>query len=177
MRITQAISLGSSVNQTLGPGASLLVESAAPLSDSSPTTGSAHLTTSGSISGFVIFRYNPNGQEAVEPFENRGAGGYMLAFDNTSGTATGVAVNSVSAQAADVPVIVRNETGAQIATDTTHLAPNGHSVFTLATDKYPMTANIRGTIEFDTPAGAQIGALAFRIPVAHTFTTLPALTK
>jgi hypothetical protein len=40
-----------------------------------------------------------------------------------------------------------------------------------------MTANIRGTIEFDAPAGGQISALAFRIPIAHTFTTLPALAK
>jgi hypothetical protein len=40
-----------------------------------------------------------------------------------------------------------------------------------------MTANIRGTLEFDAPPGGQIGALAFRIPIAHTFTTLPALTK
>ncbi len=166
-----------SVSQTLSPGASLLIESAAPLADAAPTVGSAQLTTSGNVSGFVIFRYDPNRQEAVVPFESRGAKAYMLAFDNTSGTATGVAVNSVSAQAADVPVIVRDETGASLATDTIHLAPNGHSAFTLVTDKYPMTANIRGTIEFDAPAGGQISALAFRIPIAHTFTTLPALAK
>ena len=51
--------------------------------------------------------------------------------------------------------------------------------FTLVTDKYPGTRNIRGTIEFDTPADAQIGALGIRIPAgaAHTYTTLPALTK
>ena len=169
--------IAPSVSQTLNPGASLLIQSALPLSDPAPTIGSAQLTTSGNISGFVIYRYNPNGQEAVVPFESRGAGGYILAFDNTSGTATGVAVNSVSAQPADVPVIIRNEGGASIATDTIHLAPNGHSAFTLVTDKYPMTANIRGTIEFDTPPGGQIGALAFRIPTAHTFTTLPALAK
>ncbi len=67
--------------------------------------------------------------------------------------------------------------GAVIATDAISLAANGHLAFTLATDKYPATANIRGTIEFDTPAGTQIGALGIRIPVAHTFTTLPALAK
>ena len=73
----------------------------------------------------------------------------------------------------NIPVIVRDDTGAQIATDTLNLVANGHLAFTLATDKYPGTANIRGTIEFDTPAGTQIGALGIRIPVAHTFTTLP----
>ena len=77
----------------------------------------------------------------------------------------------------NIPVTVRDDTGAQIATDTLSLAANGHLAFTLGTDKYPATAAIRGTIEFDTPAGAQIGALGIRIPVAHTFTTLPALAK
>ena len=62
-------------------------------------------------------------------------------------------------------------------TDTIPLAANGHLAFTLAVDKYPAAANIRGTIEFDTPAGARIGVLGIRIPVAHTFTTLPALVR
>ena len=45
-----------------------------------------------------------------------------------------------------------------------------------ATD-IPAALTIRGTIEFDKPAGAQIGALGIRIPnvAAHTYTTLPAL--
>jgi hypothetical protein len=41
----------------------------------------------------------------------------------------------------------------------------------------PATANIRGTIEFDAPPGAQISALGIGVPVAHTFSTLPALAK
>jgi hypothetical protein len=77
----------------------------------------------------------------------------------------------------NIPVVVRDDTGTQIATDMIPLAANGHLAFTLVVDKYPATANIRGTLEFDTPASAQIGALGIRIPVAHTFTTLPALVK
>ena len=167
----------SSVNQVIPAGASLIVQSAAPLSDPAPTVGSAQLTTNGNVGGFVIFRYNPNGQEAVVPLENRNAAAYVLAFDNTSQTATGVAINSVSAQAVNIPVIVRDATGAQITTDNISLAANGHLAFTLGIDKYPATVGLRGTIEFDAPAGAQIGALGIRIPLAHTFTTLPALTK
>jgi len=49
--------------------------------------------------------------------------------------------------------------------------------FTLVTDKYPATANTRGTIEFDTPADAQIGELGIRIPPTRTYTTLPTLAK
>jgi hypothetical protein len=158
----------------IATGATLLI-----VSDGAPQllTGSAQLTTAGNISGFVIFRHN--GQEAVVPLESRNAIGYIIAFDNTNGTATGIALNTVSTQAVNVPVVVRNDAGTQIAIDTIALAPNGHTQFTLVTDKYPGTANIRGTIEFDTPAGAQIGALGIRIPTgaAHTYTTLPALAK
>jgi hypothetical protein len=169
--------LASFVNQILPAGASLLVQSTAPLSNPAPTIGSAQLTTTGNVGGFVIFRYNPNGQEAVVPLESRTANGFIIAFDHTAGTATGIAINSVSSQAVNVPVIVRDDQGNQLATDTLNLAANGHLAFTLVTDKYPATANIRGTVEFDTPAGGQIGALGIRIPVAHTFTTLPSLAK
>jgi hypothetical protein len=89
-------------------------------------------------------------------------------------------VNSVSNQSVNIPVIVRNDAGVVIANDTLIMPANGHLAFTLGSSqtgfKYPGTANIRGTLEFDTPAGAQIGALGIRIPIAHTFTTLPALT-
>ncbi len=88
-------------------------------------------------------------------------------------------MNAVSAQQVNVPVTVRDSTGATIANDSITLAPNGHYAFTLGTDRYPAALTIRGTIEFDTPAGAQIGALGIRIPnsAAHTYTTLPALAK
>lgn len=166
------------VNQMLAAGAMLIVESAAPESDPAPTVGSAQLTTNGNVGGFVIFRYNPDGQEAVVPLENRNANAYILAFDNTGDISTGIAINSVATQVVNIPVTVRDSMGAQIATDTITLAANGHLSFTLATGRYPATAGIRGTIEFDTPANAQIGALGIRIPAAaHTFTTLPALAK
>jgi hypothetical protein len=115
----------------------------------------------------------------VVPLESRNASAYIIAFDNTNGTATGIALNAVSAGQATIPVTVRDDTGAQIATDTITLAANGHYAFTLGTDRYPGALNKRGTIEFDTPAGAQIGALGICIPAvaAHTYTTLPALAK
>jgi hypothetical protein len=176
-QVGSALSNVSTVSQTLAPGATLLVLTNAPASDSTPITGSAQFNTNGNVSGFVIFRYNPNGQEAVVPFESRNANAYVLAFDNTAGTATGVAVNNVSSITANVPVTIRDDAGNSLGGGTLPLAPNGHFAFTLVTDRYPVAANIRGTIEFDTPPGGQIGVLAFRIPVAHTFTTLPALAK
>ena len=167
--------MASSVQRLLAAGATLIVQSSgAP----QLLTGSAQLTTAGNVSGFVIFRHN--NQEAVVPLESRNASGYIIAFDNTGGTATGVALNVVSAQQVNVPVVVRNDAGTQIgATDTITLAANGHYAFTLVHDRYPGTANIRGTLEFGKPANAQIGALGIRIPngAVTTYTTLPALAK
>jgi hypothetical protein len=167
----------TSFTPTLAPGATYLVVSNASASNPSPTTGSAQLTTTGSVTGFVILRYNTNGQEAVVPLESRNSSAFLLAFDNTAGTYTGIAINSVAPGAVQVPVTVRNAAGTKIASDTLTLQPNGHLSFTLVTDKYPQTADIRGTIEFGAPLNTRIGALGIRIPVTHTFTTLPALTK
>jgi hypothetical protein len=154
----------------LAAGASRII-----VSDGGPilAIGSAQLSTTGNVSGFVIFRHN--NQEAVVPLESRNAAGYIIAFDNTSGTATGVAINSISALPTNVPVIIRDDSGAQIGTDTITLAASGHLAFTLVSDKYPQTANIRGTIEFDGVAGA----VGIRIPpgALTTYTTLPALVK
>jgi hypothetical protein len=165
----------ASLDLTLAAQATSIVESQGP--DFNPVqVGSAQLTTDSQVSGFVVFRY-ASGQEAVVPLESRNAGAYLLAFDNTGGAATGLAVNSISTQAANVDVIIRDEAGTQIASGSIPLAANGHSAFTLVVDKFPVTADIRGTIEFDAPTGGQIGALGIRIPPAHTFTTLPALVK
>ncbi len=173
----------SSVDPTLAPGAMLMVQANGALTDPLQT-GSTQLTTTGNISGFVIFRYQPNGQEAVVPLESRNASGYLLAFDNTGGTATGIAVNSVSSGVVHIPVVVRSDSGAQIGAHVITLAANGHFSDTLGqfsptlqTLLFPETAGLRGTLEFDTPAGVQIGALGIRVAVAHTFTTLPALAK
>jgi hypothetical protein len=172
-----ASSVASSVNQSLAAQASLWIQSTGPITNALQT-GSAQLITNGNVSGFVIFRYTSTGQEAVVPLESRVASAFLLAFDNTAGTATGVAVNNVSAQAVNIPMTIRDGTGAQIGVGSVPLPARGHSAFVLAA-QFPVTAGILGTIEFDTPAGAgaQIGALGIRTPVAQTFTTLPALAK
>jgi len=164
-----------SVDSTINAGASLVIESTGP--DANPVqTGSAQLTTNGNVSGFAIFRHEPSGQEAVVPLESRNASSYILAFDNTGGTATGVAVSSGSLQAVSVPVMIRDDTGAQIGTGTVALAANGHSAFVLG-NQFPVTEGKRGTLEFTSPAGGAIGVLGIRTPLTNTFTTLPVLTR
>jgi hypothetical protein len=164
----------ATVNQPLAAGATLVIVTQGD--NAVPLVGSAQLTTDGNVSGFAIFHYKPSGQEAVVPLETRNASAYVLAFDYTNGAATGLALANVSSQAANVHVIIRDDTGASLGTATIDLAALGHTSFMLATS-YPFVAGKRGTAEFDTPAGTQICALGIRATAAGALTTIPVLVK
>ena len=146
--------------------------------------GSAQVLATGDVDGFAIFHLIPGAQEAVVPLETRNASSYLLAFDNTNGVVLAVAVANVSSQAANIPVIVRDSTGTQIATGTIALPGNSHKSFVLsnAAAGFPVTANTTGTVEFDTPPGGQISVLGIRttpLPsgTSNTITTVPALAN
>ena len=156
--------LASSVDRPLAPNASMTIDTAG--AQIPPVlVGSAQLAATGSLDGFAIFHQIATQQEAVVPLETRSASSYLLAFDNTNGLVLGVAVDNVSAQAATIPVVIRNDTGMVLsAPDTTiSLAGSGHTSFVLADPVagFPVTANIRGTIEFDQrAAGSACSAFA-----------------
>ncbi|MGA2434989.1 MAG: BACON domain-containing carbohydrate-binding protein [Bryobacteraceae bacterium] len=168
----------STVSQALAAGATLVIVTQG-LNSGNSVTGSAQLTTNGNIGGFAIFQNTAAGQEAVVPLEAGSAKSYTLAFDNTNNLATGVALANVTSAAVSVNVIVRDATGAQIGTGTIGLAADNHESFMLtdATQGFPVTAGIRGTVEFDTPSAGQIGAVGIRATVAGAFTTIPVMTK
>jgi len=168
--------LASTIIRTLAAGASLTLRSTGT---NQLQLGSAQLTTTGNISGFAIFRFNPTGQEAVVPLESRNASAYLLAFNNMNGIVTGLSVNNVTAGAQQVivPVTVRDDSGTLLAQHSIPMSPNGEFVGLLGPNLFPETANIRGTIEFAAPAGAQIGVLGIRHPPTATYTTLPPLAK
>lgn len=165
----------SVVNTALNPEQILILNTNAT-QGAAVQIGSAQLTTNGNVNGYVVFTYLPNGQQAVVPIESRNASSYVIAFDNTANIATGIAVNNAANAAASIPVILRDSNGNQLGTGSVALAANGHSAFILS-QQFPATANIQGTIEFDTPSGGTIGAVGIRTPPALTFTTLPPLVK
>lgn len=176
---TGTTSTANSVSQSIPPGGSLIVVVAD--SPGAATTGSAVLSTTGNVGGFAMFRYNATGQEAVVPLQAVNAPSYVLAFDNTGNLATGLAIANTAGQAASVNVIIRDDTGAQIGTGTISLAARGHKSFLLtdtATGGWAVTQGVRGTIEFDTPAGGQIAPLGLRaaaISGGFTITTIPVM--
>jgi len=164
-------------DQTLAPGAMVLVECAAP-SARDGQTGWAQLSTDGSIGGFAVFRYTTDSvsQEAAVPLSPLNAGGSLLVFDNTNGYGNGVALANNSAIATGIPVVIRDaSTGSAVAADTINLPAWGHTSFLLK-DRYPVTAGISGTIEFSDNPG-QISVLGLRVNSNDAFTSIPPIGK
>ena len=170
---TGATARESTVSQTLAAGASLLIQTQGTVGQTSQV-GSAQLTTTGTVSGFAIFRNS--GQEAVVPLASGRPSSQFLVFDNTNGLATGIALANSSGSQAAIPVTLRDDAGSSLASTTTNLPANGHTSAML-TDLFPAAANIRGSVEFDTPAGGQISALGIRATPAGAYTTIPVMTK
>ncbi len=170
--------MGASLDRTLPPNGSLIIEAAgartAPI-----RMGSAQLAATGPVDGFAILHSISGGQETAPPLETRNAGSYLLAFDNTGGGGLSVAVANISSQAANVGVVIRDASGAQIGTSSLALESGGHAAFPLST-RYPVTANKQGTIEFDTPPGGRITVLGIRntpLGTNSTLAAIPALAK
>ena len=173
-QIGDTVAITTAWDRTVPAKSTLLIESTGPVG-SPLLNGSAQFSTDGSITGFVIFRYAPNGQEAVVPLEDRTANAYVLAFDNTGGVATGVAVSNASPQPVTFPVTIRNEAGELVGSSTITLPANGHTSFVLS-DRFVFSRNLRGTVEFGATTG-KIAVIGIRTPPRLTFTTLPALAK
>jgi hypothetical protein len=170
--------LASTLDRTLNPGAELVIQSTGP--NSQPTlVGWAQLLTNGNLGGFAVYSQtigNAN-QEAEIPLENRNAGGYVVPFDNTNGSATGVALANISPQAVNSAITIRDDTGAVLLQDTITLPAMGHTSFNL-TDRYAsVTARRRGTLEFRTPSAGQFSVLGLRFNATGAFSTIPALAK
>ena len=168
--------LGATLDQILNPHGQFVINAAGSLSDPL-SVGWAQLSTGGSVNGFAIFK-NSSGQEAVVPLETRNAPSYLLAYDNAGALATGLAIANLASGAADVNVVIRDDTGRQIGTRTINLPPQGHQSFMLtdAQSGFPVTVGKRGTVEFDTPQNGQISVLGLRAKGAAV-TTLPVLAN
>jgi hypothetical protein len=109
------------------------------------------------------------------PLSSGAASSYGLAFDNTGGLATGVALASSSLQTAAVGVTAWDQNGnVLLANGTLSIAPLGHQSF-VTTAQFPGLANKRGTLQFTPPSGAQISLVGIRATPSGAFTGIPTL--
>ncbi|MEQ1884529.1 MAG: FG-GAP-like repeat-containing protein [Bryobacteraceae bacterium] len=165
----------AALTRTVPAKAMLVVETQAD-DAAAAIAASAQLTTTGNISAFEVFRWTTFGQEASVPLETRTPASFLLAFDNTGGLTTGVALSNAVNATQNVQVILRDDAGTTLQTTSISLPPNGHKSFLLP-DTYASVANKRGLVEFVVPSGGRISVIGLRAKSDGTLTTLPVLSK
>ncbi len=161
----------STYMQTMKPGSVLIIDSQGGTNTS---VGSAQLFSDGKVSGFLIFRYLPTLQEAAVNLQTQSSSTYTLPFDNTGSIVTGIALSTASTTAAAVQILILDDTGATLATDTITLPGRGHTSFVLGS-RYSATNSARGTIQFQTLAGSEIGVVGIRALPTGAYTTIPSI--
>ena len=165
------------LDRTIDPGATLLIETTGP--DAQPVSvGWAQLLSTGSVSGSAVFQQRVAGrvQEATVPLESRNASSYMLSFDNISGSATGIALASISSPANAIGIIIRDDTGALLLSTSISMPALGHTSFDLA-NNYVVAKSARGTVEFVAPPDGHISVLGLRFNSTGAFTTVLPFVK
>jgi len=167
----------ASLHRTINAGAVLLVETTGPDTQNTQV-GWAQVSTSGNVGVFSVFRQTLTNAipEGVVPLETRNAGSYVLAFDNTANYATGVALANVPSQQGTINIVIRDDNGFVLQSNTVTLAALAHTSFSLA-DRFPIAGQRRGTVEFQTPAGGQISVIGLRFSPTNAFTTIPPIAK
>jgi hypothetical protein len=170
---TSTQSTTNQLTQTLAPGAMLIVQTQA--NDAlAGISGSALLSTTGSVTGFKIYEWTTYHQEAAVPFDSRIFNYHQLVFDNTDGYATGVALSSASigSSTGSIAVFIRDEAGNLLQNATMTLPMGGHTAFMLPTND-PVTNGIRGTIEFQAQYFQPL-VIGIRAGPGGTLTSIPA---
>jgi hypothetical protein len=120
--------------------------------------GWAQVTSSQSVGGTAIFRYDPSGQEAAVPLLTSGGVKLEIPYQVGNGLSLGVALaNPSSMQTANITEVIRDENGNQLSSQTLTLAPLNHTAFN---PTFPGSATVGGVVEYD--ANVNIYALGIR---------------
>jgi hypothetical protein len=101
---------------------------------------------------------------------------YVLMYDNLAGpVTTAMFANPDPFNSLTIFAEIRDEQGAVLSADSIILPPFGHTAFVL-TDRFPATANRRGSIRFNASPKGFTG-LGFRFSPFGTFTSFRLLTS
>ena len=160
------------LERTLVPGASLSLSSTGPVDIE--TVGWARLSSDGDVGGFAIYHQDVDGaQEALVPMEIGNPDAWLMWFDNSGTFASGLAVVNNATTPASIPVVVRDEVGTEIYTQTVPLAGLCHTSGAM-TNMIGNTLGKAGSVEFRTPPGGAITVLGLRFN-GVSFTTIPVM--
>ena len=165
----------SSFNGTINPNGTLLLSTG----DGIPSTavGWANVLSTGSISGFAIFRFIvPSGvSEGTVPLQSTQVSYSKITvpYDNTANFQTGVALANLASSPVTVTATTWDQSGSQIDMQSFTLLANGHIAFNVAT-QWTATDNKQGIIVFQSNGGGLTG-LGLRFSPFGTFTSVPSI--
>jgi sugar lactone lactonase YvrE len=165
----------STVNGTINPNGTLLLSMGNGVP--STTVGWANVLSTGSISGFAVFRLvSPSGvSEGTAPLQSAQVSSSKITvpYDNTANYTTGVAIANLSNSTVTITATIWDQGGSQIGTQSFTLLANGHSAFNVAT-QWTVTGNKQGIIIFQSSGGGLTG-LGLRFSPFGTFTSVPSI--
>ncbi len=161
----------SSVNLTLTPNESIVIESNA--TTSSINVGWADVRATGSLNGYSIFALSLPGvpdSEGTVPLDGRLSNSLTLPYDNTNSYQTGLALANQSSSAVTVTAILLDSNGIQLASTQINLPASGHSSFYLQ-QQFSQSANQLGIIKLQSSGG--ITGVGLRFNPTGSFTSVP----
>lgn len=164
----------SSVSATINPNATLLISTGTL---AATVVGWADVLSTGSLSGFAIFRSTPetgSPSEGTVPLVSAYPTNLTLPYDNASGFVMGVALVNLSASSTRVTATIWDDSGTQLGTQTFIVAGSGHTAFALPS-QLALTAGRRGIVRFQSSAPTGIAGLGLRFSPFGTFTSVPTL--
>jgi hypothetical protein len=161
----------NSVTTTLAPGQTVVYETtnagALDVGWASVTLG----TTNNRITGFAIFRYRAEGapdSEAIVNLGNTVDQSLVMLYDQMNGFNTGLALVNPGATPVTLNAAIRDVSGTTIGTATITLPPYSHQA-SFISERFPITANQRGSVVIDGTAGFSV--LGLRFNPSGTFTS------
>lgn len=163
----------ASFDATIKPNATLLISTGEQIA--STVVGWADVLSNGSLKGYVIFRSTPQSgspSEGTVPLELQFPSSITLPYDNADGFVMGVALANLSTSSANVEVIIYDENGNHLSTQTLNVPKNGHTAFVLP-NQFPITLGRRGVVKFQGTGG--ITGLGLRFSPFGTFTSVPTM--
>jgi hypothetical protein len=109
--------------------------------------------------------------------EQRRGQAYLLPYDDAGGFRTGIAIANQSPNSpADLTLLLRDEAGSTISTESLALPPRGHASF-VASERFPVLLGRRGTIEVRNATGEPFSVLGLRFNPSGSFTSVPVISK
>jgi hypothetical protein len=162
----------SFANVTIGPNASLVIETEAVTSTIS--VGWADVRSTSPLSGYSIFRLRSPGvpdSEGTVSLDADSSPSQIMPYDNTKGYRTGLALSNGTANIVNVVMTLTDQNGAAISTSQISLAGFGHASFFLP-DLVPQSANQLGMIQLLNGSG-DVSGIGLRFSPSGSFTSVP----